>query len=80
MEEGRGEGEMEGSHTDGATGGPACAEVVVVISPSLFPSALNISHLISFLPKGIHVPLHRVGWSRLRRVRTKNPEADIGYV
>lgn len=66
MEEGRGEGEMEGSHTDGALGtylSRGCLRSPLLSSP-------NISHLISSSQNGIHAP---GGRARLQRVRTKSP-------
>lgn len=61
MEEGRGEGEMEGSHTDGAL------ETLVYLFPRsslIFPSSQspNISHLIPSSQKRVSTSLC-VGWA-----------------
>lgn len=79
VEEGRGEGEMEGSHTDGATGD------LVYLFPRLsldFPllSSPNISSH-SILPRKVSTTLC-VGWWVVAPAAgaQKYPEADVDYV
>lgn len=84
MEEGRGEGEMEGSHTDGAL------ETLVYLSRGrslIFPSSHRLISLISSHPpkRGYPRPSASGGqawwWVIAPAAGThKDPEADVDYV
>lgn len=81
MEEERGEGEMEGSHTDGVTGD----SLVPRSSLISLPPHRRISLISSHPPERYPRPSASVGqagrWVVARAAGThKDPESDIDYV